>query len=307
MKKAVVFGGAGFLGSHVADELTRSGYNVTIFDKRFSPYLKSSQKMIVGDILDEKDLGKVVKGADYIYNFAGLADIEECKSRPIDVVKYNILGNSIILEAARAEKIKRFVFASTMYVYSDAGAFYRVSKQACELIIENYSCLHGLPYTILRYGSLYGERSDSRNSVYRILKEALTTGKITYYGTGDEEREFLHVKDASRASVEILDKSFANECVIVTGQRAMKYKEFLEMVAEMLKGRVEIEYRQRRLDTHYKITPYTFDPKFAKKMSPDRYVDLGQGLLHCMNEIYNEITEENRVSVEVALGSNNFS
>ncbi|HBG47492.1 MAG TPA: NAD-dependent epimerase [Deltaproteobacteria bacterium] len=306
MEKAVVFGGAGFLGSHVADELTRAGYDVVIFDKRYSQYLQQGQTMLVGDILDAGQIRDAVKGAQYVYNFAGLADIEECKARPIDTIKLNILGNSMILDAARSERIERFVFASTMYVYSDAGAFYRVSKQACELIIEDYSRLHALPYTILRYGSLYGERSDSRNSVYRIIREALTEEKITYYGTGEEEREFLHVKDAARTSVEVLGGAFRNECVIVTGQKVMKYREFLEMISEMLKGKVTIEYRQKKLDTHYRITPYTFDPKFAKKMSPEQHVDLGQGLIHCMNQIYNELNEERKSSLRIALGGNDF-
>lgn len=307
MQRVVVFGGSGFLGSHVADELTRAGYEVAIFDRRRSPYLQPSQEMIVGDILNDKQVREAVKGAGFVYNFAGLADIEECRARPIDTVKYNILGNSIILEAAAREKAERFVFASTMYVYSDAGAFYRISKQSSELMIEDYSRLHGLPYTIMRYGSLYGERSDERNSVFRILKEAVVEGRITYYGSGDEEREFLHVKDAARTSVEALGNSFKNECVIVTGQRAIKYREFLDMVAEMLKGRVVIEYRERKQDTHYRITPYAFSPRFAKKMSPAEHVDLGQGLFHCMNEIYAGMQRDKNKFVELSLGSMNMS
>jgi UDP-glucose 4-epimerase len=307
MRKAVVFGGSGFLGSHVADELTKAGFDVAVFDRRRSPFLLPSQEMLVGDMLNESQVREAVRGADFVYNFAGLADIEECRARPVDTVRYNILGNSIILEAAASEKVERFVFASTMYVYSDAGAFYRTSKQASELMIEDYSRLRGLPYTIMRYGSLYGERSDERNSVFRILKEAVTEGRITYYGDGDEEREFLHVRDAARTSVEVLDKSFRNECVIVTGHRAVKYREFLEMVVEMLKGRVIVEYRERKQDTHYRITPYAFSPRFAKKMSPPQHVDLGQGLLHCINEIFNGMQDEKSKHVALALGSMDMS
>lgn len=307
MKKVVVFGGAGFLGSHVADELTREGYKVTIFDIKKSPYLQPLQRMIVGNILDEKGVRNAVVGSNIVYNFAGLADIQECKVRPIDTVKYNILGNSILLEAVKDLNIERFVFASTMYVYSDAGAFYRISKQACEQIIEDYNKFCGLPYTILRYGSLYGERADHRNSVYRIIKDALMTGRIIYYGTGEEEREFIHVQDAAKASVDILDKIFENECIILTGERVMKYKVFLEMIKEMLKGKVEIEYKECKHDTHYKITPYTFDPRFAKKMSPSQHVDLGQGLLRCMSEIFSEISGEEKKLVKISLGSNDYS
>ena len=73
--KVVVFGGSGFLGSHVADALTKAGHDVTIYDLKRSEYLQSSQKMVVGDIFDEKLLRDTMKGAEAVYNFAGIADI----------------------------------------------------------------------------------------------------------------------------------------------------------------------------------------------------------------------------------------
>jgi UDP-glucose 4-epimerase len=188
--KAVVFGGSGFLGSHVAEALTEGGYDVTVFDVSKSRYLQKDQKMVVGNILDEKSVNKVVGGADVVYNFAGIADIDEANDKPIETAKINILGNTIILDACKKSNVKRFVFASSVYVYSKAGSFYRSSKQACELIIENYNEVFGLPFTILRYGSLYGPRADERNWIYQILIQAVTEGKITRYGDGEELREY---------------------------------------------------------------------------------------------------------------------
>src|SRR3989344_7937236 len=120
-KKVVVFGGAGFLGSHVADILTDRGYSVVIFDRKESPYLKEGQISIVGDINDPKSVGEAMEGCQIVYNFAAVADIGKAKDEPLDTVKTNILGNAILLEAARARRIERFVFASTLYVYSKAG------------------------------------------------------------------------------------------------------------------------------------------------------------------------------------------
>ena len=147
----VVFGGSGFIGSHTADALTEKGYKVKIFDIIKSPYIIDKQEMIVGDILDTKAVEKAVKGCDFVYNFAGMADVDKAYFKPIETIESNILGNTIILEACRKNNVKRFVFASTIYVYSEAGSFYRSSKQACELIIENYQEAFNLPYTILRY------------------------------------------------------------------------------------------------------------------------------------------------------------
>ena len=75
--KAIVFGGSGFIGSHVADELSKRGYETIIYDKVLSTYLQQGQEMIVGDILDIEKVKKAVKGCDYVYNFAGIADLDE--------------------------------------------------------------------------------------------------------------------------------------------------------------------------------------------------------------------------------------
>lgn len=286
--KAVVFGGSGFLGSHTADELTGRGYDVTIFDIKDSPYRNQKQKMIVGSILDQKKVEKVVKGKDFVYNFAALADIEDIA--PIQTVKDNILGNTIVLESCRKNKIKRFVFASTIYVYSNKGSFYRSSKHACESIIENYNEIFDLSYTILRYGSLYGQRANEHNWVHKILKQALTEGKITRRGDGEEIREYIYVKDAASLSVDILSDEFKNQIVNITGNQPMKIKDLHTMVKEIIGKKIKIEYLSANdWESHYKITPYSFKPKTAKKLVSTTFHDMGQGILECLSEIYEEI------------------
>jgi UDP-glucose 4-epimerase len=286
--KAVVFGGSGFLGSHVADALTNAGYDVTLFDLKKSLYLQNVQKMIVGNILDCAAVEKAVKGCEVVYNFAGVADIDEAEGKPIETIKSNILGNTIILEACRLNHVKMFVFASSVYVYGNAGSFYRSSKQACELIIEDYHKVFGLPYTILRYGSLYGSRTDERNYIYKILKQAITEGKITSFGKGEDLREYIHVADAARCSVEVLSKEFENQYVVLTGTQPMRRKDLLVMIKEMLSNKIELEFLPVESNLHYEITPYVFNPKIAKKYVSNYYLDLGQGLLQCLKEVYKE-------------------
>jgi UDP-glucose 4-epimerase len=171
-------------------------------------------------------------------------------------------------------------------VYSDAGAFYRTSKQASELIIENYNELYNLPYTILRYGSLYGPRSDETNYIYKILKQAITECKITSFGESEDLREYIHVEDAARCSVEILSKEFENQYVIITGNQPMRRKDLLIMIKEMLGNNLELEFVPTKSKLHYEITPYSFSPKIAKKYVGKYYLDMGQGLLQCIDEIY---------------------
>lgn len=287
--KVIVFGGSGFLGSHVADALTDAGYEVTIYDLKPSPYLRDSQQMVVGDILEQDKVKKAIEGCDVVYNFAGIADIDAASQRPLDSVKFNILGNSIVLEGCRKHGVKRFVFASSLYVYSKAGSFYRSTKQSCELLIENYNEIFGLPYTILRYGSLYGPRADEKNFIYRIIKQALSEEKIVRYGDGEEIREYIHVYDAAKGSVEILSEEFTNQYVIVTGNQQMKVKDLLFMIKEMLDNKIKIEYKPATINYHYEITPYTFAPKIAKRILSKTYLDLGQGILKIIQGVYKEL------------------
>ncbi|MBI4823536.1 MAG: NAD(P)-dependent oxidoreductase [Nitrospirae bacterium] len=287
--KAVVFGGSGFLGSHVADALTDKGHEVTVFDLKPSPYISASQRMVVGDIMDEASVSESLSGADVVYNFAGLADIEEAKVKPLETIRFNVLGNTVLLECSRKAGVKRFVYASTLYVYSKTGSFYRSSKQASELIIENYYETFGLPYTILRYGSLYGPRSDERNWIYRSLKQALTEGKIVRHGDGEEIREYIHVKDAAVASVDILSNEFLNQTVIITGYQQIKIKELMLMIKEMLENKISLEFLPPSETYHYEITPYTFAPRVGKRLVSKSYHDLGQGIMECLYDIYKKV------------------
>jgi UDP-glucose 4-epimerase len=288
--KVVVFGGSGFVGSHVADELTERGHEVKIYDLRLSPYLRERQEMIMGDILDKDKVFGAVKGCDTVYNFAGLADLDTATTQPIDTINQNILGNALILDASVKAGAKRFVYASTIYVYSSLGGFYRCSKQAAELYIEEYQKRYGLDFTILRYGTLYGPRADERNSVYKYLKQALGQRRIVGYGTGEELREYVHVRDAAKLSVDVLSEEFKNKYVIITGHHPVKYKDMLNTIKEMIGDKVEIEFRPpEKGGAHYGITPYSFVPKIGQKLVSNYYTDIGQGLLECLHEISAEV------------------
>jgi UDP-glucose 4-epimerase len=293
--RVVVFGGAGFLGSFVADALSKAGHEVIVFDRVASPYLQPDQTGVVADILDAAAVERAVDGCDVVYNYAGVADIEVASRNPVETVRANILGNTIILEAARKASVKRFVFASTLYVYSSAGAFYRCTKQASELIIEDYQRAFGLSYTILRYGSLYGPRAGDTNWVSKMLREAILEGCVRRAGDGEEIREYIHVWDAAHSSVDILAPEFSNTHVIISGQQSIRIRDLLKMVQAMLGGRVEIQYMPDNdvksstgPELHYQVSPYTFNPKIARKVIRTSYVDLGQGLLDLMGEVYRQ-------------------
>ena len=281
-------GGSGFLGSYTANALTEAGFKVRIFDCEPSEFLTADQEMIVGDITDLDNVVEAAKDCDYIYHLAGIADIEEAKERPIDTGRINIVGTINALEAARINNIKRFVFASTVYVYSDRGSFYRVSKQACENYIETYKMVHDIPFTILRYGSLYGRRAGPTNGIYKLIKSAIDTGEIIYYGDENAMREYIHISDAARLSVEILDEQYENTHVILTGNERMKIVDIMRMIAEMLPNKPKLKFGEEVMAGHYVMTPYTYNPKLGQKLVGNNHIDLGQGLLDCIAELYEQ-------------------
>jgi UDP-glucose 4-epimerase len=286
--KAIVFGGSGFVGSHVADVLAEAGYDVSIFDLKNSLFLKPNQKMVVGDMLNIQQVLDAVKGCDYVYNFAGVADLDDATTKPIDTIRLNIEGTVNILEACRQNGVNRFIYASTIYVYSNKGGFYRCSKQAAELYIEEFFNRYGIDFTILRYGTLYGPRANKRNSIYRYLSQALNEGKVIISGDGEELREYVHVRDAAKLTVRILDDEYKNKHLIITGHHPIKLNQLMETIREILNNSCDILYCPGTNPDHYTITPYSFIPKIGKKLTTDCYTDLGQGLLECIHEIHDK-------------------
>ena len=283
--KVVVIGGAGFLGSHVADSLSERELQVRIVDSKPSPWISVHQEMAVGDILDGGFLKEVTSGVDYVYHMAGIADISDAASSPKNTMMSNIIGSINVLDACIANNIKRVLFASTIYVYSDHGSFYRVSKQSVELLIEAYLEKYGLEYTILRYGSLYGTRAQEWNALKRYVREAVTDKLIQFKGTGEERREYIHVLDAARLSVMALDPKYANKCLTLTGSQVYKTKELIEMIREVVGTDVKVELCPNDRDhQHYALTPYKYTPRRGIKIIADEFIDIGQGILDLVEE-----------------------
>ena len=291
MKKVVVFGGSGFLGSYVADELMRRGFDVTIADLLESAHLKNKQKYVKVDILNIEDVKGVLKDASVVYNFSAIAELDEAKDNPIRTFKVNVMGNLNILEACKqVEGIDRVVYASSAYALSNDGSFYGISKQSSEKLTEEYYKKYGLKYTVIRYGSLYGERAGHNNYIYKLLRSALKTGELHYKGDGEDLREYIHAGDAAKLSVDILeDSQYENEHIILTGTERLKRIELITMINEIMDNRLKVKQLSDKNIGHYKITPYSYHPTVAKKLVANPFIDLGQGLLKCIQEINKEL------------------
>lgn len=290
MKKALVIGGSGFLGSHVADALSVGGYDTTVFDIIESPYLSSGQRFIQGDVLDPCSVEEAIKEMDVVFHLAGQPDIGKSVQDPTFTLNLNIQGTVNILEASRKHNIKRFMFASTVYVYSDVGAFYRASKQSSEIIIQEYQKQFGLDYTILRYGSLYGPRAPESNFIHRILKQALLDKRVD---VGDysleDRREYIHVTDAAKVSLLALADEYVNANVMLTGYQFTTCRELFDLIDDILGGGIiffDKDPEKKGEPGRYHKTPYIFHPQISRKIIASDYIEFGQGILASIEEIH---------------------
>ena len=287
-KKVLVIGGSGFVGSHTCDSLSESGYQVTVFDSLQSNWIKEDQKMIVGDMMDNGSLRSAIKDKDFVFHFGGIADIGDADKNPYETINLNVMGVMKSLLACKEMGVPRFIYGSTMYVFSPYGSMYRASKQASETIIEAFSEQYGLKYTFLRYGSLYGPRAQTWNGLRNRVETIVSKKKLTYYGNGREEREYIHIKDAAEMSVKALSDEYVNQAITLTGSQVISSKALIEMIFEIANIKPDIQFKNHDLrdSNHYIKTPYRYTPKQSKKILPSKYIDFGQGLLEVIEEAF---------------------
>lgn len=305
--KAVVIGCAGFLGRNLVKELEKRkietlGYDLLpvkdvqyIFGKNFTVHY------IEGDILDLDSLKSVMKGCDLVFHTAAIADINDTRFKPVETMEINVVGTAKCLEAARRAGVKRFLYASSVYVSGNRGSFYRVSKQAGESLCKMYAEEFGLQYSILRYGSLYGREANHWNFIYGVCKDLLVKGEFTYNSSPDSVREFIHIYDAACETVRIaLDNDFINKSVLISGHQRLKMSEFFDMVQEILGNKTRIHYASTQNHAHYIKSPYSFEIDVPVRVNLSNYIDISEGILDCLNEVKKELEDTEKQMPEHA-------
>jgi len=282
--RILITGGSGFVGSQLADYLSAKGHKVTIYDLKKSKWLNSKQIFIQGSLFS-KNLIKAIKNQDVIYNFAAISDIDEATKYPMKTAKTNIIGTLNILELIKNKKIKRFVQASSIYVNSNSGSFYRCSKKASEEFIEEYSKLYGIKYSIIRYGSIFGERSDLRNGVYKLIYLGVKNNKISYYGFKESIRRYIHVQDVCKGSLKILGKKYENSHILLTGNKDIKVIDLMKIISERLKIN-KIEFRNEKISGHYVKTPFTYKSKKGKYLKLNNMMNFKKSINNLITNIF---------------------
>ncbi len=289
MKKVLVFGGFGFLGYFLLKELLSRNYMVTVADIKKDKEFEDVVNYVKCDIYSKCEVDAVFKNTtfDVVYNLAGFANLDRAIQEPLKTMQLNVIGNMYILEACIANKIEKFVYASSAYAMSNKGSFYGISKLASEKIIEEYHKKYNLDFTILRYGSVYSEKEYNNNYIYKLIKTAVLENQINHKGDGNEIREYIHAGDAARLSVDVIEsKAYNNIHVVLTGSERMKRSDLFNMINEILNDKIQINYSQSELQNHYKFTPYSFEPSLSRKLIANPHIDMGQGILECIKSVH---------------------
>lgn len=231
----LVTGGAGFIGSHITDGLLDTGHKVIVIDNLSSgrrDNISPRATFIEGDIRDGDTITSVfhTHQIDVINHHAAQIDVRKSVSDPQEDASINILGSLNLLEAARANGVRHFVFASTGgAIYGEQRYFpadeehpqqpispYGITKRAVELYLEYYRAVHGLNYTVFRYSNVYGPRQDPHGEagVVSIFANAMLAAKpTTIFGTGSQTRDYVNVSDVVRAHTLLIESSMQDSAI----------------------------------------------------------------------------------------------
>jgi UDP-glucose 4-epimerase len=224
MAHYLVTGGAGFIGSHIAEKLVAGGQEVRVFDnfstgKRENIASFSDRCSIVeGDLRDAAAVDGAVRGVDFVIHQAALASVPRSINDPVSTNEVNVQGTLNLLVAAKKHGVKRFVYASSSSVYGDSPTLpkeeglptnpkspYAVSKLAGEMYCLSFSEVYGMPTTSLRYFNVFGPRQDPESqyaAVIPLFVTALLAGKRPIiFGDGEQSRDFTYVDNVVSANV----------------------------------------------------------------------------------------------------------
>jgi UDP-glucose 4-epimerase len=260
VKRVLVTGGAGFIGSVVVDRLRAAGHEPRIFDVRQSPHHERGEiDTVIGDMLRPRDLERAMEGCDVVVHMAAAADVGEVAKDPAGSEEINSRGTLNVLEAARSTGIERVVYASTIWVYSDCEVdrvdedtpllppahLYSATKLAGELYCRSYAELYDLEYTILRFGIPYGPRARPAAVVPIFVRKALNREALTVAGDGAQSRRFVFVEDLAEGVVRSLQPVAANRVYNLVGSEDTSVLDIASTVQSLI-GDVEIAHIEGR-------------------------------------------------------------
>ncbi|MCX8179706.1 MAG: NAD-dependent epimerase/dehydratase family protein [Candidatus Aenigmarchaeota archaeon] len=292
--KAVVIGGAGFIGSHVVDRLVGMNHDVLVVDNLLNGDLKNinkNAKFINKNILG--DLSPELKDAKIVFHFAADADVRSSMQNLYSNFEINVKGTISVLEACRKMDIERIIFASTSAVYGMTEIIptpedavlkpisnYGASKMASEAYLSTYSNTYGICGSILRFANIYGERSRRGVMFDFFNKLRKNSDRLEILGNGNQDKSYLYISDCVSAIMAVLNKQTKIYDVFNVGsKRKIKVKEIANLVCNIMKVRPTIVYSSKsKFGWTGDVPTMLLDVKKLERLGWREEISLSEGL-----------------------------
>jgi nucleoside-diphosphate-sugar epimerase len=267
---ALVTGGAGFIGGHLAERLLTEGWSVRVLDDFSSGRVSNLAgcegrvDLVRGDIRDSDTLARALDGVEVIFHQAAVPSVSRSVAEPLRTNSVNIEGTLLVLDAARAAGVRRVVYAASSSAYGDdptqpkvesmqatALSPYALQKFAGEEYCRLYCVLHGLETVSLRYFNVYGPRQDPESeyaaAIPRFVTAALAGVPAEIYGDGEQTRDFVFIDDVVEANLLAADATAAPGHVMnIAGGRRTSLNELWEEICDLVGVTLEARYAARR-------------------------------------------------------------
>jgi len=266
--KIVITGGAGFIGSHLAEYWSNQGAEVHIIDSLRSGFEKNIKEFsnVVfhkGSIVNKELTLEVLKNTDYVFNLAALVSVPESLEKPEECIDINVKGLLNILDAAKVHKVKKVVHSSSAAIYGDDPRLpkdvsmrpkpqtpYGITKLDGEYYLQMYFEQYGLPTTSLRYFNVFGPRQDPKSQYAAAIPifvfKALKNEPITIYGDGEQTRDFVYVKDVVKANVLAAENEKVTGVFNVANEKAITINELAKLIIKTTNSKSKIIYEDER-------------------------------------------------------------
>ena len=241
MMKICLIGGAGFIGSNTAKHLRALGHDVYVAD--IAPGADYHCDVTLPGQVDLL----LSKKFDVVYYFASIIRAEECRQDPQRAIQVNINGLANVLNCLK-DTDTRLIYSSTVHVYTEPdtkalteeakldsnipGHIYPVTKLMGESLIRSYNFLYGIPYTIVRYGIVYGEGGHEDLAVHAFIKNGLNKKPLRIEGGGVAKRNFVYIKDIVRGNAAVLSDAAQNQTINLCSEHSVSIREVAELVAQ---------------------------------------------------------------------------
>jgi UDP-glucose 4-epimerase len=273
--RVLVTGGAGFIGSHIVEELLQKGASVRVLDNFSSgkranlASFRGDLEILEGDLRDAEAIKAATRDIELVFHLAAFISVPQSMLEPQECFAINVVGTASLLEAARQAGVRKVVLSSSTAVYGNPDKFptdeqtplkplspYALSKQVNELYARLYSQNFNLPVTALRYFNVYGPRQNP-NSAYAaaisIFTQRLVNGEpITIYGDGKQSRDFIFVKDVVRANLLAAESQAAGEAFNICTGHETNLLDLLEELSELSPLQPTVRFEAPRLGDIYR-------------------------------------------------------